>query len=67
MEKTPQEYANDLMDEGEFIGNYLEKEMKNHGLTYGLEYYNLLDEKTEKAERAYKRYVKKQKTILTNL
>lgn len=47
------------MTRDEFIGNYLDKEMKGHGLPYSFVYFNLLKEKEEKAERAWKRYHKK--------
>jgi hypothetical protein len=39
--------------------------MKNHRLPYGLAYYNLLEEKFEKAEKAWNRYFKRYKTAKT--
>jgi len=53
------------MTKDKFIGMYLEREMKDHGLPYGLAYYNLLEEKTEKAERAWKRFCKRYGTAKT--
>ena len=47
------------MTKYQFIGKYLDKEMKNHGLPYGLAYYNLLEEKELKALRAWKRHEKR--------
>ena len=43
----------------EFIAKYLDKEMKDHGLPYGLAYYHLLNEKIKKAELAWERHIKK--------
>jgi len=47
-------------EENEFIGNYLQKAMKDHNLPHGIAYYNLLSEKSELAEKAWLRYKKKQ-------
>lgn len=44
------------MTKDEFIGKYLDREMKGHSLPFGMEYYNLLGEKTEKAEMAWVRH-----------
>ena len=43
----------------DFIGNYLDKHMKGHGLPYGFAYFNLLDEKERKAEIAWNNRVSK--------
>lgn len=42
-----------------FIGKYLDKHMKNHGLPMGLEYYSLLFKTEQKAIKKWKK--KKQK------
>lgn len=44
------------MTKDEFIGKYLDRAMEEHGLPYGLAYYNLLAEKTEEAEQQWRRY-----------
>lgn len=46
------------MDKQEFIGKYLDKHLKNHGLPYGIQYLNLVAETEEKAEKAWKRKLK---------
>lgn len=43
------------MDKQEFIGKYLDKHLKNHGLPYGIQYLNLVAETEEKAEKAWNR------------
>tara|TARA_R110000803_G_scaffold22170_1_gene55363 strand:+ start:1587 stop:1763 length:177 start_codon:yes stop_codon:yes gene_type:complete len=48
--------------EQEFVGWYLTKHMKNHNLPYSMAYYNLLELTTYKAEKAYKRYLKRYAT-----
>jgi hypothetical protein len=48
------------MEKDKFIGMYLEKAMKGHGLPYGLNYLNLLAVQEEKAEKAWNRFCKKQ-------
>ena len=53
------------MTKNKFTYIYLEREMKNHRLPYGLAYYNLLEEKFEKAEKAWNRYFKRYKTAKT--
>lgn len=45
----------------QFIGNYLNKHMKNHNLPYGMQYFRLLGETEEKAEKAWKRKLKRNK------
>lgn len=47
------------MTKDEFIGNYLTKHMKNHGLPYGKAYFNLLEETEKKGELAWKRFLKR--------
>ncbi len=47
------------MTKDEFIGNYLDKEMKGHGLPYGMKYLSLLQDMEDKAERAWKRHCQK--------
>jgi hypothetical protein len=37
----------------EFVGWYLDEKMKNHGLPYGMDYYNLLSKMIDKAEKAW--------------
>jgi len=41
----------------QFIGKYLDRKMKNHGLPMGLAYYNLLHDMGEKAEKAWKQKI----------
>lgn len=48
-------------DKQEFIGNYLNKHMKGHGLPYGFAYFNLLAEKESKAEIAWRNHLSKLK------
>lgn len=50
------------MTKDKFIGMYLEKSMKGHGLPYGLNYLNLLAVQEEKAEKAWNRFYKKLKS-----
>ena len=38
----------------EFIGEYLNKKLKNHNLPYGLKYYTLVYETEEEAEKLWK-------------
>lgn len=47
------------MTKDEFIGNYLTKHMKNHGLPYGKAYFNLLEETEKRGELAWKRFLKR--------
>lgn len=51
------------MTKEEFIGNYLNKKMKNHGLCMSIQYYSLLGKHTENAERKWKAKQKKLKKI----
>jgi hypothetical protein len=44
----------------EFIGKFLQKAMKDYNLSYGLQYYNLLAEKSDLAEKAWTKHRKKQ-------
>jgi len=37
-----------------FIGDYLDKKMKGHGLPMSMAYYSLLHKKEEEAERKWK-------------
>ena len=46
----------------EFIGNYLSKKMKDHGLPYGIAYINLLAKHEEIAEKKYIEYKNAQKS-----
>ncbi len=50
------------MTKEEFIGNYLDKHMKNHGLDYGMHYMNKVATLEGKAEKAWERRVKKLNT-----
>ncbi len=45
-------------EKNEFIGNYLQRAMKDHNLPHGIAYYNLLSEKSELAEKAWIRHTK---------
>ncbi len=47
-------------EKNQFIGNFLQKAMKDHNLPHGIEYYNLLAEKSDLAEKAWARHRKKQ-------
>jgi hypothetical protein len=47
-------------EKNEFIGNFLQKAMKDHNLPHGITYYNLLAEKSDLAEKAWARHRKKQ-------
>jgi PII-like signaling protein len=42
------------MNKQEFISNYLNEKLKNHGLPYGIQYLNLVAETEEKAEKVWK-------------
>ena len=42
----------------DFIGNYLDRKMKNHNLPMSITYYNLLAKHEEAAEKAWKRKLK---------
>lgn len=54
------------MTKQEYIGNYLNRKMKNHGLPYGMAYLNLLANTEEKAEKAWKQFKKKQNGLRRN-
>jgi outer membrane protein assembly factor BamD (BamD/ComL family) len=43
----------------------MNKAMKDHGLPYGLAYFNLRTENEEKAEKAWKRFCKRYGTAKT--
>lgn len=43
----------------EFIGKYLDKKLKGHGLPMGGEYFNLLEKHSEDAEKKWKAKIKK--------
>jgi hypothetical protein len=47
-------------EKNQFIGNFLQKAMKDHNLPHGLAYYNLLAEKSDLAEKAWAKHRKKQ-------
>jgi hypothetical protein len=49
------------MTKQEFIGKELNRTMKDHGLAYGMPYFNLLAEKTEEAEAKWKKVKHKYK------
>jgi len=49
------------IDKEEYIGNYLDKHMKGHGLPYGFSYFNLLDKTEKKAERSWINFVNRKK------
>lgn len=46
------------MTKQEFIGKYLDKHMKGHGLPMSIQYYSLLGDTEEKAKLAWKRHRK---------
>lgn len=50
------------MTKEEFIANFLNKSkrLKNHNLPYAMQYFNLLEQVEEDAEKKYKSYLKKQ-------
>ena len=48
------------MTREKYIGEYLEKKMKNVKLPYGMQWFNVLAENTTKAEKSWER---KQKAI----
>lgn len=48
-------------EKNKFVGAYLQKAMADHGLSYGMEYYNLLAEKSLEAQQAWS--VKRKKQI----
>jgi enoyl-[acyl-carrier-protein] reductase (NADH) len=52
--------AQSKSEKNEFIGNFLQKAMKDHNLPHGIAYYNLLAEKSDLAEKAWARHRKKQ-------
>lgn len=39
-----------------FIGLYLDKKMKNHNLSYGFTYFNLLAKMEKKAQKKWKKF-----------
>ena len=43
------------MNKEEFIGEYLDKKMKGHGLPYGMEYLNRVATMEDKAGKIWKR------------
>ncbi len=45
----------------DFIGNYLDKKMKNHDLPWSMQYYSLLHKNTDEAEAKWKAKQKKLK------
>ncbi len=45
----------------EFIGDYLNLKMKDHGLPYGMQYINLLSRMEEEAETKWKEKNKKKR------
>ncbi len=53
------------MTKQEYIGNYLDRKMKNHNLPWSMAYYALLNKMEEAAEKSWKRknknYDKKRK------
>ena len=54
------------MTKQEYIGNYLDRRMKNHGLPYGTAYINLLATMEEKAVKAWKQFKNKQNGLRRN-
>ncbi len=50
----------------DFIGKYLDRKMKGHGLPYGIGYFQLLADTEDAAERAWERKQRKLKTPTTN-
>lgn len=42
----------------DFIGNYLDRKMKNHNSSMSIAYYNLLSKHQDAAEKAWKRKIK---------
>jgi poly(3-hydroxyalkanoate) synthetase len=47
------------MTKEDFICNYMNKQLKKNKLPYGIQYFSWLADKEEKAERLYKKYLKK--------
>ena len=47
-------------EKNDFIGDFLQKAMKDYNLPHGREYYNLLAEKSDLAEKAWAEHRKKQ-------
>ena len=47
------------MNKDKYIGMYLERHLKDCKLDYGLAYLNLRDELIEKAEKQWKRYIRR--------
>jgi hypothetical protein len=47
-----------LTEKNKFVGDFLEKAMKNHNLPHGIAYYNLLAEKCDLAEKAWIKHTK---------
>lgn len=45
-------------DKETFISEYMERNMKNHNLPFGIDYFNLLAETEQKANEAYNKYIK---------
>jgi len=41
----------------EFIGQYLDKKMKNHNLPMGMAYYNKLSKHTDDAEKKWEKLI----------
>jgi hypothetical protein len=52
--------ADEKNQKNEFIGKFLQKAMKDHNPPYGLQYYNILAEKSDLAEKAWSKLRKKQ-------
>lgn len=49
-----------------FIGEYLDKKMKNHGLTYGIAYLSKLANAEEEAEKKWNKKVTKNSKLKNN-
>ena len=47
------QFKYEIMTKEEYIGNYIEKRMKNNKLPYGIEYLGKLDDIIEKAEKSW--------------
>jgi hypothetical protein len=48
-----------MSEKSNFIGKYLDKKMKNHGLRYGREFHQLLANMEIKAEKSWIRFENK--------
>lgn len=52
------------MNKHQFVGDFLNRRMKNHNLPYGMTYLNLLAKTEELALRSWNRFKNKNKKII---